>query len=256
VAWLGAIAYTLQIYFDFSAYSDMAIGLGLLFGFKTPENFNRPYSAISITDFWRRWHITLSQWFRDYLYIPLGGNRYGPVRTYSNLVVVFTLCGLWHGASWNYVIWGLSHGVFMVAERLGLGKVLKKLWFPLPHIYTMFVFTTTLTIFRAPTIPDAIGYLTVMHGFGPQGAPETAAILHLDKDILAAFIAGIVFSVPVFAPLRAFLVRLSTQSQRLATKAVETAVQATKTVTLMLIYYVSVLFLSSGAYNPFIYFRF
>ena len=120
----------------------------------------------------------------------------------------------------------------------------------------MFVFTTTLTIFRAATIPDAIGYLTVMLGFGPPGVPETAAILHLDKDILTAFVAGVVFSVPVFAPLRALLGRLSTQSQRLAAKAFETAVQTAKTATLMLIYYVSVLFLSSGAYNPFIYFRF
>jgi alginate O-acetyltransferase complex protein AlgI len=256
VVWLGSACFVLQVYFDFSGYSDMAIGLGRMMGFRFLENFNYPYISKSITEFWQRWHISLSTWFRDYLYIPLGGNRYGPVRTYANLITVFTLCGLWHGASWNYVIWGLSHGVFMVAERLGLGKVLKKLWFPLPHVYTMFVFTTTLTIFRAPTIPDAIGFLTVMLGLGPQGVPETAAILHLDKDILTAFIAGIVFSVPVFTPLRAVLGRLSTQSQRLAAKAVEGLALATKTVTLMLIYYVSVLFLSSGAYNPFIYFRF
>ncbi len=117
-AWLGISCYTLQIYFDFSGYSDMAIGLGRMFGFRFPENFRWPYIADSVQDFWRRWHISLSTWFRDYLYVPLGGNRLSPARTYGNLVAVFFLCGLWHGASWNFVIWGLFHGTFLVIERL------------------------------------------------------------------------------------------------------------------------------------------
>ena len=117
-AWLGIVCYTLQIYFDFSGYSDMAIGLGRMFGFRFPENFRWPYVATSVTAFWRRWHISLSTWFRDYLYIPLGGNRVSPARRYVNLVTVFFLCGLWHGASWNFVIWGLWHGAFLVIERL------------------------------------------------------------------------------------------------------------------------------------------
>src|SRR6478672_6245979 len=121
-AWLGIACYTLQIYFDFSGYSDMAIGLGRMFGFRFPENFRWPYVATSVQDFWRRWHLSLSTWFRDYLYIPLGGNRVSRGRQYRNLVTVFFLCGLWHGASWNFVIWGLWHGAFLVAERLaGLG---------------------------------------------------------------------------------------------------------------------------------------
>ncbi len=119
-AWLGLVCYSLQIYFDFSGYSDMAIGLGKLFGFDFLENFRHPYAASSITDFWRRWHISLSSWFRDYVYIPLGGNRVGPFATYRNLLIVFLLCGLWHGANWTFLIWGLWHGLFLVGERLGL----------------------------------------------------------------------------------------------------------------------------------------
>ena len=133
LAWLGVTAYTLQLYFDFSGYSCMAIGLAMIFGFRFPENFNYPYISKSIQEFWRRWHISLSSWFRDYLYIPLGGNRHGTARTYFNLVLVFFLCGLWHGSSWNFVIWGLFHGSFLVIERIKLGIWLEKLWTPFAH---------------------------------------------------------------------------------------------------------------------------
>ena len=122
-AWLGIVCYTLQIYFDFSGYSDMAIGLGRMFGFRFPENFRWPYVADTVQEFWRRWHMTLSAWFRDYVYVPLGGNRQSRSRTYVNLVTVFFLCGLWHGASWTFVVWGLFHGAFLVLERLGLARV-------------------------------------------------------------------------------------------------------------------------------------
>jgi alginate O-acetyltransferase complex protein AlgI len=138
-AWLGAICYSLQLYFDFSAYSDMAIGLGRIFGFKFPPNFNYPYTARSVTDFWRRWHMTLSRWFRDYLYIPLGGNRHGATRTYLNLWIVFLATGIWHGAAWTFIIWGAYHGAFLIIERLGLARVLLRLPRLMQHSYLLLV---------------------------------------------------------------------------------------------------------------------
>jgi len=163
VAWLGAIAYTLQIYFDFSAYSDMAIGLGMLFGFKTPENFNRPYSAISVTDFWRRWHITLSQWFRDYLYIPLGGNRRGNARTCLNMAVVCILCGFWHGANWTFLIWGIYHAVFLILERVtGARSIPLEKFRAVRRAITLFIITVGWVIFRSEDISQALGFLGTM----------------------------------------------------------------------------------------------
>ncbi|MBW2366910.1 MAG: MBOAT family protein [Deltaproteobacteria bacterium] len=162
-AWLGAIAYALEIYFDFSAYSDMAIGLGLLFGFRLPENFQRPYSAISIRDFWRRWHMTLGQWFRDYLYIPLGGNRGGIVRTCMNLSIVCVLCGLWHGAGWTFALWGIYHGGFMVIERLGgLRDRSPGKYIVLRRGATLLIVIIGWVLFRSETLTGALGYLGAM----------------------------------------------------------------------------------------------
>ena len=178
-AWLGIVCYTLQIYFDFSGYSDMAIGLGRMFGFRFPENFRWPYIATSVTAFWRRWHISLSTWFRDYLYIPLGGNRVSPARRYRNLVTVFFLCGLWHGASWNFVIWGLWHGSFLVIERV-LHAIARQIsprrdhaiaahpeslaWPIWPHVYTLVVVMIGWVFFRAETLPGAIAFLRSLAG--------------------------------------------------------------------------------------------
>ncbi len=162
-AWLGAIAYTLQIYFDFSAYSDMAIGLGMFFGFHLPENFKRPYSAVSITDFWRRWHISLSRWFRDYLYIPLGGNRRGTTRTCFNMAVVCVLCGLWHGANWTFLVWGIYHGLFLVIERItGMRKIAPEKFRFARRTITLFVVIIGWVIFRSQDFYQAIGFLGVM----------------------------------------------------------------------------------------------
>ena len=165
VAWTGAIAYTLQIYFDFSGYSSMAIGLGLILGFKFPQNFNYPYISKSITEFWRRWHMSLSSWFRDYLYIPLGGNRKGSLRTYINLFLVFFLCGLWHGASWTFVAWGLFHGIVLVIERL----VKPYLKFNLPRIvcipYALVLTIIGWVLFRAESFSQAGTFLSAMFGF-------------------------------------------------------------------------------------------
>lgn len=182
LAWLGAIAYMMEIYFDFSGYSDMAIGLGQIFGFHTPENFLHPYIADSIGDFWRRWHISLSQWFRDYLYIPLGGNRKGKLRAALNKCIVFTLCGFWHGASWTYLLWGLWHGLFSALETLVpvkkyLGKVLS-------HVYTLLVVMLGFVLFRAESLSQGISFLGAM--FGVPGIYHPGLLQNLigTKEIL------------------------------------------------------------------------
>ena len=162
-AWLGAVAYTLQIYFDFSAYSDMAIGIGLMFGFTFPENFNRPYSAVSLTDFWRRWHITLSRWFRDYLYIPLGGNRRGIVRTCLNMGIVCVLCGLWHGANWTFLFWGVYHGVFLIFERVsGMRRISPQKFRTVRRSATLLIVIVGWVLFRANSFNQAIEFLSTM----------------------------------------------------------------------------------------------
>ena len=151
-AWLGIVCYTLQIYFDFSGYSDMAIGLMRMFGFRVLENFNYPYIAQSIREFWRRWHISLSNFFRDYLYIPLGGNQRGKVRAYLNLSIVFLLCGLWHGANWTFIVWGAWHGLFLVLEHAGLGDLLERAWRPLRHAYVLAAVVSGWVLFRCDTL--------------------------------------------------------------------------------------------------------
>jgi alginate O-acetyltransferase complex protein AlgI len=164
-AWAGALCYTIQIFFDFAGYSNMAIGLGHMMGFSFPANFNRPYTAQSVTEFWRRWHITLSNWFRDYLYIPLGGNRRGSPRTYLNLAAVFLLCGLWHGAAWNFAAWGAWQGAFLVLERLGLAILLTRAWRPFRHLYLLLAVVFGWVLFRAGGIGHAIDYMAAMLGF-------------------------------------------------------------------------------------------
>ncbi|HEX5497105.1 MAG TPA: MBOAT family protein [Mycobacteriales bacterium] len=180
-AWLGALAYTMQIYFDFSGYSDMAIGLGRMLGFRLPENFDRPYSAATITDFWRRWHMSLSRWFRDYVYIPLGGNRRGRVRTYRNLVTIFVLCGFWHGAAWTFLAWGLYHGMLLVVERVtGWARVRTGAALVAQRAVTFVLVVVGWVFFRAPSVTDAFRMLGRM--FVPTGAglpaSVTAALSH------------------------------------------------------------------------------
>jgi alginate O-acetyltransferase complex protein AlgI len=245
-AWVGIIAYTLEIYFDFSGYSDMAIGLGRLFGFNIPENFNLPYIARSIKDFWRRWHISLSTWFRDYVYIPLGGNKKGKVRMYINLLTVFLLTGFWHGASWSFIFWGLFHGVFLIVERLGFERVLERLPKPLSWAYTMLVVIVGWVFFRIADFGEALDYVQRMFSFGADYA--RGAFYFLDYEFLTVLIAGIVLSVYSFRQLREWplFVRV-TQSG--------TFELAKNTVYLALFVY-SVMLLSSSSYNPFIYFNF
>jgi len=201
--WFGAAAYTFQLYFDFSAYSEMAIGLGAMFGFECPRNFNAPYRANSITDFWRRWHISLSSWFRDYLYIPLGGNRKGAVRSYFNLVTVFLLCGLWHGASWTFIVWGAYHGAFLVLERL-LGKrtVYSFLPRPLQIIATFVVITVGWVLFRSPDMSHAWRFLETMFTLSEPhgGSILLGPLIYTRGHLLAIGLCALL----AFQPVQAF----------------------------------------------------
>jgi alginate O-acetyltransferase complex protein AlgI len=252
VAWLGIVCYTLHIYFDFSAYSDMAIGLGHMFGFSFLENFNYPYVSRSITEFWRRWHMSLSSWFRDYLYIPLGGNRRGPYRTYFNLLLVFFLCGLWHGASFNFVVWGLFHGGFLVVERVGLGAWLEKQASVLRHAYVLLVVMVGWVFFRAADLTQALAYLRSMCWMQP-GKPDWHHVgLYFDSVLVLALVAGIIGSMPWLPKVAAWHERKLQEGR----SALGLGLELVGLVLLGLVFFSSALELSAGTYNPFIYFRF
>ena len=246
VAWLGALTYSLQIYFDFSGYSDMAIGLAKLFGFDLKENFLYPYTAGSIKQFWRKWHISLSTWFKEYLYIPLGGNRRGTARTVFNLVFVFFCTGLWHGAEWTFVVWGLFHGLFLMLERVGVIKPdrFKPKW--LSSVYTLLVVVTAFTIFRAETLSQGFGYIARMFsGFTASEASLRFLSETLTPVVIAFGVLGIVGSTPlpkiIYERIRSRTSRLAEYGAMIATLALLA---------------VCALALSSQTYNPFIYFRF
>lgn len=252
-AWLGACCYALQIYFDFSGYTDMAIGMARMFGFIFPENFNYPYSAISITDFWRRWHITLTSWFRDYLYIPMGGNRVPPWRLYLNLLVVFFLCGLWHGARWTFVAWGLFHGALLIIERVGFARWLERHSF-VRHIYVPLTVTLGWVLFRATSFQDAGQYLARMAFVGGTGGLFTAG-LYINPLLITAMIAGILFSAPLIPTARAMWNRL-TESAGIFGSVMELIAQSTELAALCLVFAGAAAMSAAGTYNPFIYFRF
>ena len=247
LAWLGAVCYTLQIYFDFSGYSDMAIGLGRMFGFRFLENFNLPYASKSIKEFWRRWHISLSSWFRDYLYIPLGGNRKGAARTNLNKFIVFFATGLWHGANWTFVLWGLWHGLFSTLE--GIGVIPRRLRESrLGHVYTMLVVILGFTLFRADTLADAGVMFTAMFtGFSIDPTNTLALIALLDAKAVFLLVTALLFAfgVPQW-------VWRQLQQRGLPQRA-ETAAAA---LGYSALFGVSVLTLAGATFNPFIYFQF
>ena len=252
-AWLGVACYTLQIYFDFSGYSDMAIGLGRMFGFRFPENFRWPYVAQTVQDFWRRWHISLSTWFRDYLYVPLGGSRAGTARMYGNLVLVFFLCGLWHGASWSFVVWGLFHGAFLVVERLGAARALLRLPAPIRHAYLLLVVMIGWVFFRAETLTSAVAYLQAMAGLG-GGAPTPYLVgWYLTPDVVLALAAGVIGSMPIGPAVGRWRERAFAASAR---PAVAWSMAAVSAATIAAILTASIIQIAARTYNPFIYFRF
>lgn len=247
LSWFAVTAYALQIYFDFSGYSDMAIGLGRMFGFSFPENFNYPYISTSIKEFWRRWHLTLSTWFRDYLYIPLGGNRVGMGRLYFNLVLVFFVTGLWHGATWNFVLWGLMHGTFLILERVGLEKFLSKSRL-LGHVYTILVVLFAWVLFRAPDLSSAGQfYGSMFRGYGGHEGPLLWELL--DREYIVIFALALLLSMPMW--------KVVGRIKPLPEKQVLTAVwDYTAMLGYVLMFVLSAMSIASSTYNPFIYFRF
>jgi alginate O-acetyltransferase complex protein AlgI len=254
LAWLGAICYTFQIYFDFAGYSTMAAGLAIMLGLYFPRNFAWPYVADSMTDFWRRWHISLSTWFRDYVYIPLGGNRGGSGRTYANLFIVFVLCGLWHGANWTFVIWGLYHGLFLVVERLGLTRGLGRLPREIRWLYTLLTVIVGWVIFRADSLPHAWAILAAMAGFGTGDGVVHTIWQSMQPDVVLAVLFGAVAATPYFARRFPSLVVWPTsdaEAELLAGRLKLTGVICCVAVLLL-----SIASAASGGYNPFIYFRF
>lgn len=251
-AWLAAAAYSFQIYFDFGGYSNMAIGLGWITGFYFPRNFNNPYIARSITEFWQRWHMSLSRWFRDYLYIPLGGNRRGPARTYANLGTVFLLCGLWHGAAWTFVIWGAYHGAFLVIERAGLDRALRRCPRIVQHAYALVVIVFGWVLFRADSGAQAAGILSRMTiAFR---ADEVWAFDRLDGLQTVVLLLAALFSTPVVSRLlrRPELVAAMPPWPRTApgwSYALGCAAA-------LVLFVASSVRIMNGSYSPFIYFRF
>lgn len=243
MAWTGAAAYTFQIYFDFSGYSDMAIGLGRMFGFKFPENFRYPYESVSITDFWRRWHITLSTWFKEYLYIPLGGNRRGLARQALNLLIVWTLTGFWHGAGWNFVMWGLYYFVILFIEKLFLLKALDKLPRLFRHAYALLLIVIGWVIFASDDVSVMLPYLGSMFGAnGALGGMDVYTLLTRAALMVICCVAS------TELPKRLFVTA--------AGKMNEKAAFTVKIVLTLALLALSVVFLIGDSYNPFLYFRF
>jgi len=233
-AWIGMFAYTLQIYFDFSGYSDMAIGLGRMFGFEFRKNFDYPYLSQSVTEFWRRWHISLSSWFREYVYIPLGGNRMGLRRQLLNILIVWTLTGLWHGASWNFVFWGLYYALFLIVEKLGLGRLLERCPKLLRHVLTMLIVAFGWMLFYFEDSGELFSFVTKLFSFTESG--------------------GVVRS-RFFANLPLLLVAAAA-STPLLKRMVEKTPDAGKLLILAVLFALCVAALATQSYNPFIYFRF
>lgn len=246
LAWLGAVSYLFQIYFDFSGYSDMAIGLGKMFGFTFKENFNYPYISASMQEFWRRWHISVSTWFKEYLYFPLGGNRKGKLRTALNKLAVFFCTGLWHGASLNFIVWGLINGGFMMLESykiINTDKWLK----PFRHIYAMLVTILAFVFFRADTLSDACIFIRRMFNPFGGGTEQTAMFLsQLNPIYILMLIAAVIFSMPVWQTLRS----------RISSREIIILGETGSYIISLVLLAICVITLSSASYNPFIYFRF
>jgi alginate O-acetyltransferase complex protein AlgI len=251
MAWMGAIAYTLQIYFDFGGYSDMAIGLGRMFGFHFLANFNFPYISRSVSEFWRRWHISLGSWFRDYVYFPLGGSRVGKFRLVFNLLVVWFLTGLWHGANWTFICWGLFYFVWIAFEKVtGLGKKMERVPF-ISTVVVMFLVIMGWVMFRADSMTQAVQYMAAMfNGYG-VGFWDANASMYL-HDYKWFFIAGIIFALPV----KQWIFGALNKNNALTDGKRSNILQILSIICLVVLLVVAIAFLAKGSYNPFIYFNF
>lgn len=243
-AWLGAFAYMFQIYFDFSGYSDMAVGLGKMFGFEFCMNFNYPYIAKSITEFWRRWHISLSSWFRDYVYIPLGGNRVSKSRHIFNLMVVWFLTGLWHGAAWNFVAWGLYYGIILIIEKYILSPVLDKLPSVVRHIYSIVLVVIGWVLFFSPSLGGAARYLGMMFGAGAHGVADRESLYLLTTN-LVLWIILIIGSTSLTDVRYQHMLRQKKWNTTLLNGIVYAV-----------LFILCIAYLVTETYNPFLYFRF
>lgn len=248
LAWIGIIAYTLQIYFDFSGYTDMAIGLGKMFGFDLPENFNFPYISKSVSEFWRRWHMSLSSWFRDYLYIPLGGNRGTALQTYRNIFIVWMSTGVWHGAAWTFVAWGIYYGIIIMLEKAFILKLLKKFPVIFQHIYTLLLIVFGWVLFRAESITYAFNYLKSMVGLNNNTFWETEASFYL-IEYRIILLLGIVFSMPVVSFVKKKILSVSTRLYSFVEDVVVPVVY-------LLLFLLTIAGMVSSTFNPFIYQRF
>ena len=236
-AWLGILAYSIQIYFDFSGYSDMAIGMGKMLGFNYLENFNYPYIAKSITDFWRRWHISLSSWFRDYVYIPLGGNRCSKIKHIRNILIVWLLTGFWHGANWNFIIWGLYYALILLIEKFVIKKYLDKLPKVLQHVYAIFLILIGWTIFAIEDFSKLIDYIKVMFSFGSYKFIDSN-FLYYGKNYLILFIIAIICCIPIKIKIKNKIFMFI------------------KFLIYIILFIITISFIVSDNYNPFLYFRF
>ena len=243
LSWLGIVSFALQIYFDFSGYSDMAIGLAKIFGMDFDENFNFPYISKSITEFWRRWHITLGKWFKDYIYIPLGGNRKGFIKQIRNILVVWALTGAWHGASWNFVLWGMYFGVILIIEKLFMLKVLEKLPKVFGHIYTILLVLISWVIFAFEDLGQVKNYLATMFGLNGTSFINSEAIYYL-KNYLVIIIIGIVCSIPIL------------KLKRKRENKKEIGISIISSIGYVAIVLLSTASLVNNSFNPFLYFRF
>ena len=244
--WIFAISYMLQIYFDFSAYSDMAIGLGRMFGFHFLENFDYPYISKSITEFWRRWHISLGSWFRDYVYIPLGGNRVSKMKHLRNILIVWLLTGIWHGASWNFVIWGLMFGIILIIEKLFLKKYLEKLPNFIRRIYVLFIVMISFIIFNADTISDAISNIIGLFGFNKETFINNYTIYYL-KSYFIILVIAIIASTP--------LIKKQLENMK-KNKFMNKLINILEPIYIVSLLLIVTSYLIDNSYNPFLYFRF
>ena len=269
LAWLGIAAFALEIYFDFSGYSDMAIGLARMFGFRFVENFNYPYAARTISEFWTRWHISLSSWLRDYIFLPTAyavSRRIRKERVWrlkaeswsyaAGILVTMFLCGLWHGASWSFIVWGLWQGTLMLLERSGFRRLLKKAWVPLQHLYAVSAILIGWVFFRAPDLGHALGFLRTLSGFGNARETGFAPLFYANGELLFFAAIGVMGSLPLLPRLQSTLERIDRSLQPGTASALRAGNLLLRSLAMILILLASLMAVAGGTHSPFIYFRF